>query len=97
MLLVCVEGLTYKQAALRLGVSGDCVRTHAHNAYRRLGVTNAQQAAVRFIREGWDDEDGDIRALTDGERAYLERMDAGGWRNRPGLERVIADVCGVRS
>lgn len=97
LLLVAVEGLTYKQVAFRLGLTADCVRSHAHNAYQRLGVVNAQQAAVKFIRNGWDDEDGDIRALTERERAYLARMDAGGWRNRPGLERVLADVCSLRS
>lgn len=97
MLLVAIEGLTYKQVALRLGLTANCVRSHAHNAYQRLGVVNAQQAAVMFIRNGWDQEDADIRPLTERERAYLARMDAGGWRDRPGLERVLADVCGVRS
>lgn len=88
MLLVCVEGLTYKQAAYRLGLTDNCVRSHAHNAYQRLGVVNAQQAAVRFIRSGWDQEDGDIRPLTDRERAYLARMDAAGWRGA-GMDRLL--------
>jgi DNA-binding CsgD family transcriptional regulator len=51
--LMC--GLTYKQAAKRLGISPSTVRTHAHVAYERLAVANLSQACVLMIRHGWTD------------------------------------------
>ena len=55
--LMC--GLTYKQAASKLGISPSTVRTHAHTAYERLAVTNLSQACVLMIRHGWTDA-GDV-------------------------------------
>ncbi|HEV7885479.1 MAG TPA: helix-turn-helix transcriptional regulator [Solirubrobacteraceae bacterium] len=51
--LMC--GLTYKQAASKLGISPSTVRTHVHAAYERLAVTNLSQACVLMIRQGWTD------------------------------------------
>lgn len=53
VLLRLTNGLTYKQAARELDVSDTTVRSHAHNAYRLLGVSNAAGAAVVFMSHGW--------------------------------------------
>lgn len=53
VLLLVTDGMTYQQAALKLGVTESTIRTHAHLAYQRLGVSNAAGAAVAFMRRGW--------------------------------------------
>jgi predicted DNA-binding transcriptional regulator len=51
---VLARGLTYKQIALETGLTHSTVRTHLHNAYRRLGVAGgAAQAILKCEREGW--------------------------------------------
>jgi DNA-binding NarL/FixJ family response regulator len=47
------EGLLYKEIALRMGVSISTIRTHFHNAYAIIGVTDRAQAVLKCSREGW--------------------------------------------
>lgn len=47
-----VEGLPYKQAADRLGISHNTVRSHVRNIYGKLQVQNVAQAVSRALREG---------------------------------------------
>lgn len=50
--LVClVEGLTYAEAADRLGIAFETVRTHVRHVYRKLQVRNAKEAVRRAVRE----------------------------------------------
>ena len=51
------DGLTYKQIALRDGVSCSTVRTQMHGAMLRLEVSNALQAVLACQRAGWLDRD----------------------------------------
>lgn len=46
-----VKGLAYKQAADRLGISTDTVRTHIRGVYRKLQVHSVAEAVARAIRE----------------------------------------------
>ena len=43
------RGCTYKQAALRLGVSLHTVCTHVKNTYRKLGVRSGAAAVMRAV------------------------------------------------
>jgi DNA-binding NarL/FixJ family response regulator len=45
-----VQGMTYKQAAERLGVSLETVRTHIRNTYRKLQVHTVAEAVSHAIR-----------------------------------------------
>jgi len=46
-----VQGLAYKQAASRLGISIDTVRAHVRNVYGKLQVHSAAEAVGRAVRE----------------------------------------------
>lgn len=46
-----VQGLAYKQAAARLGISVDTVRAHVRNVYGKLQVHSAAEAVGRAVRE----------------------------------------------
>lgn len=49
--LACVaEGLTNKQAGLRLGLSGNTVKNYLVNAFEKLRVKRRSQAAAVFIQ-----------------------------------------------
>lgn len=51
-----MRGLTRKQAARSLGISQSTVRSHLNGAYRRLGVSDATQAAMMALSNGWVEE-----------------------------------------
>lgn len=53
VLRALVEGLTYRQAADRLGVSVETVRSHVKAVYRKLQVHGVAEAVGRAVREGW--------------------------------------------
>lgn len=36
-----------------LGITPDCVKAHLSNIYRKLGVKNMTQAAVKFYKENY--------------------------------------------
>lgn len=46
-------GRTYKQIAADLGLATSTVRTHAHQAYTRLGVSDRAQAVLLATERGW--------------------------------------------
>lgn len=52
------NGASRREAADRLGLQLSSIRTYLGNAYARLGVASASQAAVRCWREGWIQIDG---------------------------------------
>lgn len=46
------NGLTYKQIGQELGgITVSTVRTHSHEAYRKMNVPNANAAVAKWIRE----------------------------------------------
>jgi DNA-binding NarL/FixJ family response regulator len=47
------DGLTYKQAAARMGVTSNTVRTHLHDAYVELAVATSPQAVLLCAAYGW--------------------------------------------
>jgi HD-like signal output (HDOD) protein/DNA-binding CsgD family transcriptional regulator len=47
------RGLVYKQIAHDLTLSVSTVRSHLHNTYRKLGVTNRAQAVILATKRGW--------------------------------------------
>ena len=47
------EGKVYKQIAADLGISVSTVRTHLHNAYRKLGAADRAQAVLLATERGW--------------------------------------------
>ena len=47
------DGLVYKQIAQKLDLSVSTVRTHLHNTYRKLGVSDRAQAILLAKDEGW--------------------------------------------
>ncbi len=47
------KGLVYKQIAHDLTLSVSTVRSHLHNTYRKLGVTNRAQAVILANKRGW--------------------------------------------
>jgi DNA-binding NarL/FixJ family response regulator len=47
-----VQGMTYGDAAKRLGVSLDTVRTHVRSMYQKLQVHSVGEAVARAVREG---------------------------------------------
>jgi putative nucleotidyltransferase with HDIG domain len=47
------EGKLYKQIAQELHRSTSTIRTHLHNAYRKLGVYDRAQAVLLAERHGW--------------------------------------------
>lgn len=44
------EGLTYKQIAERLGKATSTVRTHLHNVYEKLGMSDRVALGAAFVR-----------------------------------------------
>ena len=47
------KGLVYKEIAHDLTLSPSTVRSHLHNTYRRLGVSNRAQAVILATERGW--------------------------------------------
>jgi putative nucleotidyltransferase with HDIG domain len=47
------EGKHYKEIALELGLAVSTVRTHLHDVYTKLGVTDRAQAVLRAVEMGW--------------------------------------------
>lgn len=47
------RGLTYKQTARALNISGSTVRSHAHATYLCLNTSSAMQAVLICVRQGW--------------------------------------------
>ena len=47
------DGKVYKEIGRDLDRSASTVRTHAHTAYQKLGVTDRAQAVLRAIEQGW--------------------------------------------
>jgi DNA-binding NarL/FixJ family response regulator len=47
------EGMVYKQIAQELDRSLSTIRTHLHNAYKKLGVYDRAQAVLMASRQGW--------------------------------------------
>lgn len=52
VLRALVDGLAYKEAAAKLGVSIDSIRTHVRAIYRKLQVHNVASAVSRALRDG---------------------------------------------
>lgn len=50
-------GESQNQIAHRLVVAKTTVRSHAHDAYKRLGVSTVSQAVAVMFREGWLEPD----------------------------------------
>ena len=44
------NGLTYKQAADRLGISIDTIRTYVHRIYEKLHVQSRTEAVAKYLR-----------------------------------------------
>lgn len=53
ILVLLAEGKHYKEIALELGVTVSTVRTHLHNTYANLHVTDRAQAVLRAVEMGW--------------------------------------------
>jgi putative nucleotidyltransferase with HDIG domain len=47
------EGKIYKEIAADMGLSASTVRTHCHNVYRKLGVSDRSQAVLHATSRGW--------------------------------------------
>jgi putative nucleotidyltransferase with HDIG domain len=47
------EGKIYKEIAADMGLSASTVRTHCHNVYRKLGVSDRSQAVLHATARGW--------------------------------------------
>lgn len=47
------DGLAYRAIADAQGIRSSTVRTHLHNVYRKLGVTDRAQAVLRATEMGW--------------------------------------------
>lgn len=52
VLSLLAEGLTHEQIGLRLGISGETVRTHLQKASERLGAGTRTQAVATALRLG---------------------------------------------
>jgi putative nucleotidyltransferase with HDIG domain len=53
MLRMLAQGRRYKQIGEQLGISPSTVRSHLHDTYRRLGVSDRAQAVLLAARRGW--------------------------------------------
>jgi DNA-binding NarL/FixJ family response regulator len=47
------EGKLYKQIAADLGLAESTVRSHLHNLYRKLDVSDRAQAVLLASQRGW--------------------------------------------
>jgi ATP/maltotriose-dependent transcriptional regulator MalT len=47
------NGSSYKQIALNMSLSTSTVRTHLHNVYGKLGVSDRAQAVLHAVALGW--------------------------------------------
>lgn len=47
------RGMVYKEISAEMGLSASTVRSHLHNAYRRLGVADRAQAVIMCTERGW--------------------------------------------
>jgi DNA-binding NarL/FixJ family response regulator len=47
------EGGTYSEIAERIGLSASTLRSHLHNVYGKLGVTDRAQAVLMATERGW--------------------------------------------
>ncbi len=74
-------GETYGETAHDLGLSYSTVDTHAHNAYRRLGILGRGRAAAVVVMKdsGWlgapprrPHDDDDSRDVTGAQQAYVD-------------------------
>jgi DNA-binding NarL/FixJ family response regulator len=52
-LMGLANGMTYKQIAAELSVSESTVRTHLHNLYGKLEVSDRAQAVLLAAERGW--------------------------------------------
>lgn len=50
ILELLVAGCFFKEIADRLGISGETVRTHVNNIYRKLHVRSRTEAVVKYLR-----------------------------------------------
>lgn len=48
-----VDGLSYRDAADRMGVTAATVKSHARNLHRKLGTGNRMSAVTWAIQHGW--------------------------------------------
>jgi len=53
VLHVLAQGKVYKVIGHELGLSTSTVRSHLHNTYEKLGVTDRAQAVLRATEMGW--------------------------------------------
>jgi putative nucleotidyltransferase with HDIG domain len=53
ILRILAQGNAYKAIALDLGISASTVRSHLHNMYPKLGVSDRAQAVLRATEMGW--------------------------------------------
>ncbi|TMM08052.1 MAG: HDOD domain-containing protein [Actinobacteria bacterium] len=53
MVRLLAEGKTYKQIGAQVGLSASTVRTHVHQAYRKLNVVDRAQAVLLAKERGW--------------------------------------------
>lgn len=78
LMVLVGDGMTMKQAAVRMGIEFSTARTLAEGAYRRLGVHSIAQAIVVMSRPGWLrwlPNEPDPTRVTPFQRAYLAAFD----------------------
>lgn len=52
VMTLAAQGKQTKLIARALGLSTETVRVHLYAAFKRLGVNNRTEAAIRFLQEG---------------------------------------------
>ena len=52
ILLLCCEGLVYKEIAERLGITFHTVNTHKKNIYQKLGINNTMEMVQYALKTG---------------------------------------------
>ena len=52
VLELTAHGCTAPQIAVRLGISGNTIRTHLDRVYRKLGVSDRAEAVAVLMRQG---------------------------------------------
>jgi DNA-binding CsgD family transcriptional regulator len=75
-IMLLAQGRLYDQIAERRGCAHSTVRSHLHNAYKRLGVHTGPEAVAEIYRRGWavPDDDSDIK-ISHATHLYLEAFD----------------------